>query len=114
MRKIVCVPGYRIVEEVHAGNHTIVYRGIRECDLYPVTIELLRNSFPSANELLKFRHKYNIGKDLDLPHVIKTLALEPYQNSYALILADCDSISLESYLHQHLSKSHFECKHFAY
>ncbi len=100
MKTIRCVPGYRITEEAHVGTRTIIYRGIRECDLYPVTIELLRNPFPSSQELLTFRNKYDIGKDLDLPHVVKTLALEPYQNAYALVLADGGGILLESYLEQ--------------
>jgi predicted ATPase/signal transduction histidine kinase len=98
MKTIVNVPGYRITGEIYAGARTLIYRGIREADHYPVTIELLRNPFPSINELLRFRHKYDMGKDFDLPNIIKTIALEPYQNSYALILEDCGSISLQSYL----------------
>jgi predicted ATPase/signal transduction histidine kinase len=98
MKTIVNLPGYRITGEIYAGARTLIYRGIREADQYPVTIELLRNPFPSINELLRFRHKYDMGKDFDLPNIIKTIALEPYQNSYALILEDCGSISLQSYL----------------
>lgn len=98
MKTIVCIPGYRIAEEIHGGAQTIIYRGIRECDLYPVTIELLRNPFPTSQELLKLRHKYDMGKDLDLAHVVKTLALAPYQTSYALVLADSGGISLTDYL----------------
>ena len=100
MKIIVCIPGYRIDEEIYVGTQTIIYRGIRECDQYPVTIELLRNPFPNSQELLKLRHKYDMGKDLDLPHVVKTLALAPYQNSQALVLADSGGISLEAYLAQ--------------
>ncbi|WP_310418526.1 AAA family ATPase [Chamaesiphon sp. OTE_8_metabat_110] len=100
METIVCIPGYTVIEEIYTGNRTSIYRALREIDRYPVTIELLRNPFPSFHELLKFRHKYEIGKDLDLPYVIKTLALEPYRNSYALVLEDCGGISLKSYLQQ--------------
>ena len=98
MKTIVCLPGYSITAEIYAGSHTLIYRGVRNFDRYPVTIKFLRNSFPSVNELMQFRHQYDIGKDLDLPNIIKTLALEPYQNSYALVLADCGGISLKSYL----------------
>jgi predicted ATPase/signal transduction histidine kinase len=98
MKTIACVAGYRITGEAHVGTHTIIYRGIREFDLYPVTIELLRNPFPSSQELLTLRNKYDVGKDLDLPHIVKTVALEPYQNAYALVLADGGGILLESYL----------------
>ncbi|WP_245894115.1 ATP-binding response regulator [Chamaesiphon polymorphus] len=98
MKTIVRLSGYRITEEIYAGNRTLLYRGVRESDSYPVTIKLLKNKFPSFERLMQFRNQYDIGKDLDLPNVIKTLALEPYQNSYALILEDCGSISLRSYL----------------
>jgi predicted ATPase/signal transduction histidine kinase/ActR/RegA family two-component response regulator len=98
MKTIVCVPGYRIAEEIYTGNRTQIYRGIRESDRYPVTLKLLRNPFPSFDRLMQFRHQYDIGKDFDHPHIIKTLALVPYQNSYALILEDRGGISLESYL----------------
>ena len=103
MKTIVCVPGYIVTEEIHTGNQTSIYRGIRQCDRDPVTIELLRNPFPSCQELIQFRHKYEIGKNFDLPNIIKTLALEPYQNSYALILEDFGGISLKSFLQQSLA-----------
>jgi predicted ATPase/signal transduction histidine kinase/ActR/RegA family two-component response regulator len=99
VKTIVHVAGYRITEEIYSGNRTQIYRGIRESDLYPVTLKLLQSQFPSFDRLMQFRHQYDIGKNIDLPNVIKTLALEPHQNSYALILEDCgSSISLKSYL----------------
>jgi predicted ATPase/signal transduction histidine kinase/ActR/RegA family two-component response regulator len=100
MKTIVRVSGYHVTEEIYTGNSTSIYRGIREHDRYRVTIEILRNPFPSFDQLLQFRHKYEIGKDFDLPNIIKTIALETYQNSYALILEDCGSISLKSFLDQ--------------
>ena len=98
MMTSVYLPGYIVTEKIYTGNRTAIYRALREDDRLPVTIELLRNPFPSFNELLKFRHKYEIGKNFDLPNIIRTLALEPYQNSYALVLEDCGSISLKSFL----------------
>ena len=100
MKTIVCIAGYHITEEIYVGNRTSIYRGVRECDGYPVTIEILRNLFPSFNELLQFRHQYEIGKNFALPNLIKTLTLVPYQNSYALILEDFGGISLKSFLQQ--------------
>jgi predicted ATPase/signal transduction histidine kinase/ActR/RegA family two-component response regulator len=87
--------GYKILEQLYKGSRTLVYRGIREHDGLPVAIKILRNQFPDLNELIQFRHQYTIAKNLDLPTIIKTLALEKHQNSYALIMEDCDSISLQ-------------------
>ena len=96
--KTIAIPGYSITEELYAGDRTLIYRGIRDFDLYPVTIEVLQNPFPSINELMQLRHQYDIGKNLDLPNLVKILGLETDHNSYALILEDCGSISLKSYL----------------
>jgi predicted ATPase/signal transduction histidine kinase/ActR/RegA family two-component response regulator len=89
---------YQITEQLYSGNRTLVYRGIRKHDRYPVVIKLLRNSFPDFNELLQFRNQYAIAKNFDLPNVVKTLALESYQNSYALVIEDYGGISLKKLL----------------
>ncbi len=100
MKTIVRLPGYQIIEEIHAGNRSLLYRGIRESDLYPVVVKLIRSPAPSFDRLMQFRHEYDIGKSIDVPNVIKTLAFEPYQNSHALILEDFGGISLKSYVYR--------------
>jgi predicted ATPase/signal transduction histidine kinase/DNA-binding response OmpR family regulator len=97
VKTIVHLPGYQIIEEMYAGNRSLLYRGIRETDLDPVIIKILRSPAPSVDRLMQFRHQYDIGKSLDLPNAIRTLAFEPYHNSHALILEDFGGISLQSY-----------------
>ena len=99
--------GYRILESVYTGSRTFVYRGIRESDRQPVVIKGLQASFPSFNELVRFRNQYTIAKNLDLPNIIKSLALEPYENSYALVMEDFGGVSLRQYAQTHpLSLEH--------
>ncbi|MCY7284132.1 MAG: AAA family ATPase, partial [Cyanobacteria bacterium CAN_BIN43] len=98
MTTITHLPGYRFVEPIHAGSHTLVYRSVRECDRQSVVIKVLRNPFPSFNELVQFRNQYTIAKNLDHPHIVKPLALEPYQNSYALVMEDFGALSLADLL----------------
>jgi predicted ATPase/signal transduction histidine kinase len=100
VKTIVHLPGYQITEEIYAGDRSLLYRGIRESDLFPVVVKLIRSPAPSFDRLMQFRHEYDIGKSLDLPNVVKTLAFEPYQNSHALILEDFGGISLQSYVYQ--------------
>ena len=90
--------GYSIIEQIYSGSRTLVYRGNRASDGQPVVIKVLRNEFPSFNELVHFRNQYIIGKNLDLPGIIQTYSLERFHNSYALILEDFGGISLCSYL----------------
>ncbi|MEG5034495.1 AAA family ATPase [Microcoleus sp. AT3-D2] len=90
--------GYEITEQLYVGTRTLVYRGIRTRDQYPVVIKLLRNEYPTFNELIQFRNQYTIAKNLDFPHIVKPLTLEVYQNSYALVMEDFGGVSLPTYL----------------
>ena len=105
--------GYQITEQLYVGSRTLVYRGLREHDRHPVVIKLLQNSFPSFNELVQFRNQYAIMRciaDADaenlLPSsltsssIVRPIALEPYQNAYALVMEDFGGISLKQFLRQ--------------
>ena len=86
--------GYQIVDRIYSGTRTIVYRGTRLCDRTPVTIKVLRNEYPSFNELLNFRNQYAIAKNLNIPNIVRPDCLEPYDNSYALLMEDLGGISV--------------------
>lgn len=61
----VSIPKYQVIEEIYNGSRTIVYRGYRESDSLPVAIKLLKNPYPTFNELVQFRNQYTIGKNLN-------------------------------------------------
>ncbi len=96
------IPGYNLVEEVYCGSRTIVYRGIRELDSQPVVIKLLKREYPTFNELLQFRNQYNITNNLEIPGIVRFLCLEPYNNSYALVMEDFGGVSLRIYTQEQL------------
>ncbi|MEG4584334.1 AAA family ATPase [Microcoleus sp. MOSTC5] len=98
MDAIANLSGYEITEQLYAGTRTLVYRGIRSRDHYPVVVKLLRNEYPTFNELVQFRNQYTIAKNLDFPHIVKALTLEVYRNSYALVMKDFGGVSLSTYL----------------
>ena len=95
---MVSISGYQIKEQLYNGSRTLVYRAIREGDRKPVVIKLLKNPFPDFNELLQFRNQYTIAKNLDIPGIVIFYSLEPYQNSYALVMEDFGGISLHEYM----------------
>jgi predicted ATPase/signal transduction histidine kinase/CheY-like chemotaxis protein len=96
--RVIRLAGYSITAQIYAGIRTLVYRGIRSQDRYPVAIKILQNPFPKSKELIQFRNQYTITKNLVLPSIPKTLALETYQNSYALVMEDCGGMSLKERL----------------
>ncbi len=94
----VVIPGYTLVEQLYAGSRTVVYRGIREVDKQAVVVKLLQREYPTFSELLQFRNQYTITKNLDSPGIIQPYSLEPYRNSYALVMEDFGGTSLRDYV----------------
>ncbi len=102
MNAIAHLPGYRIGKLLYEDSRTSVYRAVRESDRLSVKIEVLRNPFPTFYELVKFRNSYAIAKNLHLTNIVNFLALEPYQNGYALVMEDFGGIPLKQYAQEHL------------
>ncbi|WP_341529795.1 AAA family ATPase [Nostoc sp. UHCC 0302] len=90
------IPGYHVNEEIYNGSRTLVYRGDRETDSLPVVIKLLKNPYPTLNDLVQFRNQYTIAKNLNSSLIIQTYSLEAYQNGYVLVMEDF-GISLKDY-----------------
>ncbi|MEB3340929.1 AAA family ATPase [Okeania sp.] len=88
---------YKIRDLIHESSRTVVYSGLTKADGEPVIIKLMRNNFPSFNELVQFRNQYTIARNLQIEGIVKPLALERYENGYALIMPDLGSISLAEY-----------------
>jgi predicted ATPase/signal transduction histidine kinase len=93
----VTLSGYCLTEQLYSGNRTTVYRGIRLVDLLPVAVKLLQLEYPTFHDLLQFRNQYALAKNLDIPGIIHPYSLEPYRNSYALVMEDFGGISLRDY-----------------
>ncbi|BDI16064.1 serine/threonine protein kinase [Nostoc cf. commune SO-36] len=95
---MVSIPGYHVSKELYNGSRTLVYRANRESDQKSVVIKLMKTVYPSFSELIQFRNQFTIAKNLNLPGIIQTSSLEPYQNGYVLVMEDFGGISLKDYL----------------
>ncbi|MEM8640645.1 MAG: AAA family ATPase [Cyanobacteria bacterium P01_G01_bin.54] len=89
--------GYQETEHLYTGTRTFVYRALRLGDDAPVIVKVLQNPHPHFNELVQFRNQYVITQNLDSPFIVKPLALERYDNGYALVMPDQGAVSLSSY-----------------
>ncbi|MEM9539160.1 MAG: AAA family ATPase [Cyanobacteria bacterium P01_E01_bin.42] len=94
------IQNYRLEILIHKSDRTLVYRGRKEENEQPVIIKLMCNEYPSFNELVQFRNQYAIALNLDIQGIVKLHGLERYQNGYALVMEDSDSISLAEYQRQ--------------
>ncbi|QMS86846.1 AAA family ATPase [Nostoc edaphicum CCNP1411] len=94
---MVSIPGYHVSKELYNGSRTLVYRANRETDQKSVVIKLMKTAYPSFSELIQFRNQFTIAKNLNLPGIIQTYSLEPYQNGYVLVMEDFGGISLKQW-----------------
>ncbi len=92
--KLCMISGYRIIEQIHLSNQTIIYRGVREKDRKPVVIKLMREEYPTPQEIAQFRNQYLIGKNINTPSIVKFYSLENYDQSYGIIMEDFGGIAL--------------------
>ncbi|NET40378.1 MAG: hypothetical protein F6K19_52015 [Cyanothece sp. SIO1E1] len=53
------LPGYQILGTLYDGARTTVYRGRRSSDAVPVVIKVLKHTYPSFLELVRFRALHN-------------------------------------------------------
>ncbi|MGD2183922.1 trifunctional serine/threonine-protein kinase/ATP-binding protein/sensor histidine kinase [Lusitaniella coriacea] len=97
---LVTLPNYQITEKIYEGSRTVVYRGQDIENERPVVIKLMRSEYPSFRELVQFRNQYAITKNIEIEGIIQSIALERYENRYALIMKDTGGISLAKYKEQ--------------
>ncbi|WP_293118824.1 hypothetical protein [Okeania sp. SIO1I7] len=57
---ITSLTDYEIGDLIHESDRTVVDRGMSKVNGQPVVIKLMRNQFPSFNELVQFRNQYTI------------------------------------------------------
>lgn len=92
------LPGYDIVEKLHEGTRTIVYRAYSQQRRQSVIVKVLQAEYPLLEQITRLRHEYLIPRDIDCEGVVKPHDLEPYNHSFALILEDFNGESLKQVL----------------
>jgi predicted ATPase/signal transduction histidine kinase len=91
------IPGYSIIEQLYNGSRTAVYRARKANQQDPVVIKVLQREYPNFSELVQFRNQYTIAKNLATSGIVHPLSLEPWRNSFALVMEDVAGLSLKQY-----------------
>lgn len=94
----ITLPGYEIIESIHEGWNTVIYRANYLPTANPVIIKTLKAEYPTLEDISRLRHEYKVLQPLNIEGVIKPLALEKYQNGLALILEDFGQPSLKWFI----------------
>lgn len=86
-----------ITEHLYESENSLVYRGRYGSDAQPVIIKLLKEDYPTAAELTRYRQEYEITRSLDVEGIIRVHGLEPYERTLAMVLEDFGGQSLKDF-----------------
>lgn len=92
------LPGYRIIETLHRGTKSAVFRARRERDQHPVVVKATNGYDSSPSGALSLYREHEILNTIDIPGVVQSYGLEHHQDVHALILEDFGGISLKKYI----------------
>jgi serine/threonine protein kinase len=85
---------------LYESANSLVYRAIREADNQPIILKLLKESYPTPQELVRYRTEYRITQELKEPGVVRVYDLQKYQNSLVMFVEDFGGESLTIWMQQ--------------
>ncbi|AFZ19629.1 hybrid sensor histidine kinase/response regulator [Allocoleopsis franciscana] len=103
---MITIPGYQIINQIYESANSIVYRGIREQDSNTVILKVLKQDYPTPQELTRYKQEYEITRNLNIDGVVKAYALEPYQRTLVIILEDFGASSLKQLFNGSVDAGH--------
>ncbi|MEZ2235137.1 AAA family ATPase [Microcoleus sp.] len=94
------IPGVAVVTLLYESANSLVYRAIREADNQPLILKLLKDSYPTPQELVRYRTEYRITRKLKEAGVVQVYDLQKYQNTLVMFLEDFGGESLKIWMQQ--------------
>ncbi|MEG4817055.1 AAA family ATPase [Microcoleus sp. K5-D4] len=94
------IPGIAVQTLLYESANSLVYRAIREADHQPLILKLLKESYPTPQELLRYRTEYRITRELKEAGVVQVYDLQKYQNSLVIFVEDFGGESLKIWMQQ--------------
>ena len=94
------IPDYRITEKIYESDNTLVYRAYRDEDDFPVILKILKEDYPTPEELTRYKREYEATCSLRLKGVVKALGFERYGNTVFIVFEDIGSTSFDRLLYE--------------
>ncbi|MBD1834949.1 AAA family ATPase [Cyanobacteria bacterium FACHB-472] len=97
---MIAIPGIAFHCKIYESSVSLVYRGIRLQDEQSLVVKLLKQDYPSPQELTRYRQEYEITCSLNLEGVVKAYSQQNYQRTLVILLEDFGGESLEQWMHK--------------
>ncbi|MEH1835522.1 MAG: AAA family ATPase [Nostoc sp.] len=98
---MITLPGVAIQCKIYESSTSLVYRGIRVQDGQAIVVKMLKQDYPSPQEIKRYRQEYAITCSLNIEGVIKAYSQENYKRTLVILLEDFGAESLDYWMQQH-------------
>ena len=89
------LPNITISTQIYESANSLVYRGIGQPDNTPVILKVLKQNYPTPEEITCYKQEYEITRSLNLDGVIRAYSRYDYQRSQVIVLEDFGGESLQ-------------------
>lgn len=100
MQAMQTIAGYELMELLHEGSNTKLFRARSQSLRQPVVLKALKAENPTLEQITRIRYEYQIMDGLQSDHIVSAYGLEPHQNRLVLVLEDFGGASLKNWLEQ--------------
>jgi serine/threonine protein kinase len=97
---MIALTGIAIQDKIYESANSLVYRGITD-DGLKIVIKMLKQDYPSPQELTRYRQEYQITRSLNLEGVVKAYSQHDCQRTLVMLLEDFGGESLEQWMRSH-------------
>ena len=92
------LPGYKTLEKIYEGRHTLIFRGSDNLTNRPVIFKTINDPYPTPAAIHRLKREFEITARFQEGGVIQALKLENNRNNPVLILEDFGGVSLADIL----------------
>jgi len=91
---------YLLKEQLHQGEHALVYRAVRQTDHQSVILKILSAEYPTSEDIARLKHEYELLHLFDntVEDIIRIFGFEQEDNRYFIVLEDFGGESIANFL----------------
>lgn len=91
---------YQIIKKIYESANSLVYQAVQKQDNQPFILKILKENYPTASELTRYKQEYTITRSLNSDSIIKAYKLQRLDNTLTMVLEDFGGQSLKRLISQ--------------
>ncbi len=88
------ISDYQITEQLYESSHSLIYRGYKISDGQPVIFKILKETYPSPEQVAWFKREYEVTRTLKISGVVEAYKFLDEQEHLIIVLEDFGGDSL--------------------